>query len=100
MEEEAKRRLKAAELQAKKSRLRIWTNYVPPATNSKAIHNQNFTGKVNCLYLVLIIVYIVCDHVNLRTIFDVIRWWKLLVGTALLWQMIPSLMAVHWQNDV
>ncbi|PKI71224.1 hypothetical protein CRG98_008399 [Punica granatum] len=46
MEEEAKRRLKAAELQAKKSRLRIWTNYVPPASNSKAIHNQNFTGKV------------------------------------------------------
>lgn len=46
MEEEAKRRLKSAELQAKKSRLRIWTNYVPPATNTKAIHNQNFTGKV------------------------------------------------------
>ncbi|KAK4755127.1 hypothetical protein SAY87_008884 [Trapa incisa] len=46
MEEEAKRRLKAAELQAKKSRLRMWTNYVPPASNSKAIHNQNFTGKV------------------------------------------------------
>ncbi|KAF5476474.1 hypothetical protein F2P56_003226 [Juglans regia] len=46
MEEEAKRRLKAAELQAKKSRLKFWTNYVPPATNSKAIHDQNFTGKV------------------------------------------------------
>ncbi|KAF5459553.1 hypothetical protein F2P56_019492 [Juglans regia] len=46
MEEDAKRRLKTAELQAKKSRLRIWTNYVPPATNSKAIHDQNFTGKV------------------------------------------------------
>ncbi|KAJ4847923.1 Translin-1 [Turnera subulata] len=46
MEEEAKRRLKNAELQAKKTRLRIWTNYVPPATNSKAIHDQNFTGKV------------------------------------------------------
>ncbi|XP_008812131.1 ribonuclease TUDOR 1-like [Phoenix dactylifera] len=46
MEDEAKRRLKAAELQAKKDRLRIWTNYVPPATNSKAIHDQNFTGKV------------------------------------------------------
>ncbi|XP_048333257.1 ribonuclease TUDOR 1 [Ziziphus jujuba] len=46
MEEEAKRRLKAAELQAKKTRLKIWTNYVPPATNSKAIHDQNFTGKV------------------------------------------------------
>ncbi|XVF11340.1 hypothetical protein REPUB_Repub08aG0019000 [Reevesia pubescens] len=46
MEDDAKRRLKAAELQAKKTRLRIWTNYVPPATNSKAIHDQNFTGKV------------------------------------------------------
>ncbi|KAL5979958.1 Translin-1 [Asimina triloba] len=46
MEEEAKRKLKAAELQAKKDRLRIWTDYVPPATNSKAIHDQNFTGKV------------------------------------------------------
>ncbi|WCJ36376.1 TUDOR-SN protein 1 [Euphorbia peplus] len=46
MEDEAKRRLKNAELQAKKSRLKIWTNYVPPATNSKAIHDQNFTGKV------------------------------------------------------
>lgn len=46
MEDDAKRRLKAAELQAKKDRLRIWTNYVPPASNSKAIHDQNFTGKV------------------------------------------------------
>ncbi|XP_068666121.1 ribonuclease TUDOR 1-like [Aristolochia californica] len=46
MEEDAKRRLKNAELQAKKERLRTWTNYVPPATNSKAIHDQNFTGKV------------------------------------------------------
>ncbi|KAI4384672.1 hypothetical protein MLD38_002791 [Melastoma candidum] len=46
LEEEAKRKLKATELQAKKTRLRIWTNYVPPATNSKAIHDQNFTGKV------------------------------------------------------
>ncbi|KAG5223298.1 nuclease domain-containing protein [Salix suchowensis] len=46
MEEDAKRQLKTAELQAKKSRLRMWTNYVPPATNSKAIHDQKFTGKV------------------------------------------------------
>ncbi|OVA17327.1 Tudor domain [Macleaya cordata] len=46
MEEESKRELKNAELQAKKDRIRIWTNYVPPATNSKAIHDQNFTGKV------------------------------------------------------
>ncbi|EEF51666.1 ebna2 binding protein P100, putative [Ricinus communis] len=46
MEDDAKRRLKNAELQAKKTRLRIWTTYVPPPTNSKAIHDQNFTGKV------------------------------------------------------
>ncbi|KAL3716227.1 hypothetical protein ACJRO7_007913 [Eucalyptus globulus] len=46
MEEEAKRRLKAAELQAKKSRLRFWTNYVPPPSNSKAISDQNFNGTV------------------------------------------------------
>lgn len=45
MEDEARRKLKAAELQAKKSKLRLWTNYVPPATNSKAI-SDNFTGKV------------------------------------------------------
>lgn len=53
MEEDAKRRLKSAELQAKKERLRIWTNYVPPATNSKAIHDQNFTGKVRAFCLKL-----------------------------------------------
>nr|XP_016496518.1 PREDICTED: staphylococcal nuclease domain-containing protein 1-like [Nicotiana tabacum] len=46
LEGEVKKQLKDAELQAKKTRLRIWTNYVPPATNSKAIHDQNFTGKV------------------------------------------------------
>uniref|UniRef100_A0A5B7AQR1 Ribonuclease n=1 Tax=Davidia involucrata TaxID=16924 RepID=A0A5B7AQR1_DAVIN len=46
MEDDAKRRLKSAELQAKKTKLRYWTNYVPPASNSKAIHDQNFTGKV------------------------------------------------------
>ncbi|XP_051115668.1 ribonuclease TUDOR 2-like [Andrographis paniculata] len=46
LEEDAQRKLKNAELEAKKSRLRIWTNYVPPVTNSKAIHDQNFTGKV------------------------------------------------------
>ncbi|XP_004235862.2 ribonuclease TUDOR 1 [Solanum lycopersicum] len=46
LEGEAKKKLKNAELEAKKTRLRIWTNYVAPATNSKAIHDQNFTGKV------------------------------------------------------
>ncbi|KAI3512755.1 hypothetical protein L1887_20074 [Cichorium endivia] len=45
MEDEARRKLKAAELEAKKKKLRLWTNYVPPATNSKAI-SDNFTGKV------------------------------------------------------
>ncbi|GFY80228.1 TUDOR-SN protein 1 [Actinidia rufa] len=45
MEDEAKRRLKSAELQAKKTRLRFWTNYIPLATYSKAVHDQNFTGK-------------------------------------------------------
>lgn len=48
MEEEAKKKLKAAELQCKKDRVKMWANYVPPATNSKAIHDQNFTGKVTC----------------------------------------------------
>lgn len=52
MEEDAKRRLKSAELQAKKSRLRLWANYVPPPTNSKAIHDQNFMGKVVVCQLV------------------------------------------------
>ncbi|XP_073159229.1 ribonuclease TUDOR 1 [Henckelia pumila] len=46
LEDDARRKLKNAELQAKKARLRMWTNYVPPASNSKAIHDQNFTGKV------------------------------------------------------
>jgi len=49
MEEEAKKKLKAAELQCKKDKVKMWANYVPPATNSKAIHDQNFTGKVTCL---------------------------------------------------
>ncbi|XP_073036782.1 ribonuclease TUDOR 1-like [Primulina eburnea] len=46
LEDDARRKLKNAELQAKKARLRMWTNYVPPASTSKAIHDQNFTGKV------------------------------------------------------
>lgn len=39
-------KLKAAELQAKKDRLKIWTTYVPPQTNSTAILDVNFSGKV------------------------------------------------------
>ncbi|XP_071722497.1 ribonuclease TUDOR 1-like [Rutidosis leptorrhynchoides] len=46
MEEDAKRKLKNAELEAKKSKLKIWKNFVPQPSNSKAIHDQNFTGKV------------------------------------------------------
>ncbi|KNA18582.1 hypothetical protein SOVF_069380 [Spinacia oleracea] len=46
LEAKDQKELKSAELEAKKQRLRMWTNYVPPATNSKAIHDQNFTGKV------------------------------------------------------
>jgi len=46
MEEDAKRRLKTAELQAKKDRLKIWTTYVPPQTKSTAILDVNFSGKV------------------------------------------------------
>ncbi|EPS63110.1 hypothetical protein M569_11676, partial [Genlisea aurea] len=46
LEDESRRKLKNAELQAKKNRVRIWTNYVPPVTNSKAIHDQKFVGKV------------------------------------------------------
>ncbi|CAI9269234.1 unnamed protein product [Lactuca saligna] len=47
MEDEARRKLKAANLLAKKTKLRLWTNYVPATTNSKAI-SDNFTRKV-CL---------------------------------------------------
>lgn len=53
LEDDTKRKLKAAELQAKRDRLRMWTNYVPRPSNSKAIHDQNFTGKVDCLILVI-----------------------------------------------
>ncbi|CAL5017202.1 unnamed protein product [Urochloa decumbens] len=43
---ETKIKLKNAELQAKKEQLRIWTGFQPPATNTRPIHNQKFTGKV------------------------------------------------------
>ena len=39
MENDAKLRLKAIELQAKKTQLKMWTSYVPPATSSKATHD-------------------------------------------------------------
>jgi staphylococcal nuclease domain-containing protein 1 len=44
---ETKRKLKNAELQAKKEQLRIWTGYQLPVTNTTPIHNQKFTGKVS-----------------------------------------------------
>lgn len=65
MEEEAKRRLKTAELQAKKSRLRIWTNYVPPVSNSKAIHDQNFSGKVVVLTSYSLANLFICSYLFL-----------------------------------
>lgn len=43
---EVKRRLKSSELEAKKSRLRMWNNYMSPPTDNRAITDQNFTGKV------------------------------------------------------
>ncbi|XP_074294378.1 ribonuclease TUDOR 2-like [Silene latifolia] len=46
LDDKDKKEIKSAELEAKKNRIRMWTNYVPPATNSKPIHDQNFTGKV------------------------------------------------------
>lgn len=46
MEPDDKAKLKTAELQAKKERLKMWTNYTPPPSNSKAIHDQKFSGKV------------------------------------------------------
>nr|CAB3484404.1 unnamed protein product [Digitaria exilis] len=41
-----KKKLKNGELKAKKERLRIWTGFKPPVTNTKPIRNQNFSGKV------------------------------------------------------
>lgn len=46
LEEKNRKEIKAAEIEAKKKRIRMWTNYVPPPSDSKAIHDQNFTGKV------------------------------------------------------
>lgn len=46
LEEDARRQLKNAELLAKKERLRLWINYVPPPSNSTAIRDDNFKGKV------------------------------------------------------
>ncbi|CAI5976211.1 unnamed protein product [Closterium sp. NIES-64] len=45
LEASAKAALKSAELEAKKQRVRMWTNFVPPQSNSIAFRD-NFTGKV------------------------------------------------------
>ncbi|CAI5514726.1 unnamed protein product [Closterium sp. Naga37s-1] len=45
LEASAKVALKSAELEAKKQRVRMWTNFVPPQSNSIAFRD-NFTGKV------------------------------------------------------
>eukprot|EP00897_Mesotaenium_endlicherianum_P003964 jgi/Mesen1/3596/ME000020S03125 len=45
LEPSAKARLKAAELEAKKARLKMWTNFVPPVSNNTAVRDDNFTGK-------------------------------------------------------
>lgn len=46
LDEDSKRVLKNAELLAKKERLRVWTNFVPPVSNSTAIRDGNFKGRV------------------------------------------------------
>lgn len=52
-DEDAKRWLKSDELQEEKERLRIATNFIPPAINTKAIHDHNFTGRVSsCVSLI------------------------------------------------
>ncbi|CAM0875371.1 unnamed protein product [Alopecurus aequalis] len=43
---DVKIKLKNAELKAKNEKLRMWTGFKPPVTNSKPIHDQKFTGKV------------------------------------------------------
>ncbi|XP_050365704.1 ribonuclease TUDOR 1-like [Argentina anserina] len=46
MEEDAKRLLNNAELEAKKTKRRIWKHFVIPITNSKPIHDDDFVGTV------------------------------------------------------
>lgn len=46
-----KKMLKSLELEAKRSRLRMWTSYIHPPSNFIAIQDQNFTGKVRKPYL-------------------------------------------------
>lgn len=46
LEPSYKAQLKTLELEAKKQNLRIWTSFVPPTSNSTAIRDDNFSGKV------------------------------------------------------
>lgn len=46
LDEDSRRALKNAELVAKKEKLRLWINYVPPPSNSTAIRDDNFKGRV------------------------------------------------------
>eukprot|EP00898_Chlorokybus_atmophyticus_P005051 jgi/Chlat1/5547/Chrsp369S00840 len=43
---EVRTKLRAAERAAKQAQLCLWRNYVPPPSNSTAILNDNFTGRV------------------------------------------------------
>ncbi|PWA49969.1 RNA-induced silencing complex, nuclease component Tudor-SN [Artemisia annua] len=45
MEHDARMKLKAAKLQANRTKLRLWVNYVLPTTNTNVLC-ENFTGKV------------------------------------------------------
>ncbi|GJT92266.1 hypothetical protein Tco_1081111 [Tanacetum coccineum] len=45
IEDETRRRLNAAELQAKNTKLRLLMNYRPPTTNFEALIDDNFTGQ-------------------------------------------------------
>ncbi|GKF82950.1 hypothetical protein Tco_0244606, partial [Tanacetum coccineum] len=45
IEDETRRRLKAAELQANNTKLRLWMNYRPPTTIFEALIDDNFTRQ-------------------------------------------------------
>lgn len=55
---ETKKKLKNADIQAKKEQLRIWTGFKPPATNTRPIHNQKFTGKVSSFTIIHVLFHV------------------------------------------
>ena len=66
---ETKKKLKNADIQAKKEQLRIWTGFRPPATNTRPIHNQKFTGKVSSFTAIHVLLnrkYFLFHHVHLN----------------------------------